>query len=239
MEVILTIIHAGLFGFNTIRRNEFCMCTGAFTLDLPWKEMCQVGWPYLRPIHITATLTAIDVSNRLHHSLWKCWQFCRCRTLWIALSKKILEDKSPFCGDMDTHFLDFWGCLLWVSKPEWAALFALGEGVCVTCSLRFTSTVTPADLLAASMAVEPISPTYQWAGIGGARNWDLLHLRRTLYDWAMPTRHVNGSKWWITFWCWCHCYRKLIGNKWSSNTSYNIWPFPGYQFIKRDLCALS
>ena len=37
-----------------------------------------------------------------------------------------------------------------VSKPEWAALFVLGEGVCVTHSLRFTSGATPADLLAAS-----------------------------------------------------------------------------------------
>ena len=31
-------------------------------------------------------------------------------------------------------FLDFWQCLLWVSKPEWAALFILGGAICVTCS---------------------------------------------------------------------------------------------------------
>ena len=60
---------------------------------------------------------------------------------------KCLEDISPFCGDTDTPVLDFWGCFLWVSKPEWAALFALGGAVHVTCSLGFTSGVIPADLL--------------------------------------------------------------------------------------------
>ena len=39
--------------------------------------------------------------------------------------------------------------------------------------LRFTSGVTPADLLAASMAAESISSTYLWAGLGGAQNQDL------------------------------------------------------------------
>ena len=29
----------------------------------------------------------------------------------------------------DTPVLNFWWRLLWVSKPEWAALFALGEAV--------------------------------------------------------------------------------------------------------------
>ena len=32
------------------------------------------------------------------------------------------EDISPFCGATDTPVLDFWWHLLWVSKPEWAAL---------------------------------------------------------------------------------------------------------------------
>ena len=38
-------------------------------------------------------------------------------------------------------------CGHWVSKPEWAALFVLGRGICVTHLLRFTSGATPADLL--------------------------------------------------------------------------------------------
>ena len=48
-----------------------------------------------------------------------------------------------------------------------AALFILGGGVGVTRSLKFTSGVTPADLLAASMTANPISSTYLQAGIGG------------------------------------------------------------------------
>ena len=42
---------------------------------------------------------------------------------------QFLEDISPFCATTDTHFFDFWWCLLWASKPEWAALFTLGGGV--------------------------------------------------------------------------------------------------------------
>ena len=57
-----------------------------------------------------------------------------------------------------------------VSKPEWVAIVMLGGGIHVTGSLRFTSGVTPADLLAASMATEPFSFTYQQADIGGVRN---------------------------------------------------------------------
>ena len=71
---------------------------------------------------------------------------------------------SPFSGATDTPVLDFWWRLLWVSKQEWAALFKFGRGICVTHSLRFTSGVTPVDLLVASKAAEPewhsICPTH-------------------------------------------------------------------------------
>ena len=71
---------------------------------------------------------------------------------------------SPFCGATDTPVLDFWRCLLWVSKPEWAALFTLDRGVCVTCSLRFTSGVTPADLWQATWQLSRLFhiPARQW-----------------------------------------------------------------------------
>ena len=62
-------------------------------------------------------------------------------------------------GDTDTPVLDFWWSLLWVSKPEWAALFTLGEGRHVTHFLRFTSGLTPAELLVANMAAKPFSFT--------------------------------------------------------------------------------
>ena len=63
-----------------------------------------------------------------------------------------------FYGATDTPVLDFWWCLLWVSKPKWAALFTLGRGICDVCSLRFTSGVTPAELLMASMVTSHCSP---------------------------------------------------------------------------------
>ena len=61
-----------------------------------------------------------------------------------------------------------------LSKPDWADLFMLGGGICVTHSLRFTSDVTPTDLLAASMAAQLFYSTYLCPGIGGSQNWDLL-----------------------------------------------------------------
>ena len=62
---------------------------------------------------------------------------------WNAyLLKKNLKDISPFCEVTDTPVLDLWCCLLWGSKPEWAALFMLDRGICVVCSLTFTSGAT-------------------------------------------------------------------------------------------------
>ena len=46
--------------------------------------------------------------------------------------------------------------------------------------LRFTSGVTAADCLVASMAAAPIPSTYLRAGIGGAQNWDLSCCRQML-----------------------------------------------------------
>ena len=99
----------------------------------------------------------------------------------------ILEDISPFCGATDNPVLDFW---FLVSKPEWAALFPLGEGIHVIHSLRFTFGVTPANLLVVSKAAKLFSSMYLWAGIGGARNWHLsCHYCFTVWDQAdaLPT----------------------------------------------------
>ena len=96
--------------------------------------------------------------------------------------KKIFGGHKSFLWGTDITVLDFWWCLLWVSKPEWVTLFALGGGIYVTCPLRFTSGVTPADLLVASMAAKALSCTYLRAGIGGAQNWDLLCHRQMLYQ---------------------------------------------------------
>ena len=98
---------------------------------------------------------------------------------------KILEGMSPFCGATDT--LDLWWRLLWVSKPEWA-------GTCVTCSLRFTSGVTPADLLAASMVAKPFLPCTCKALVGletGSYHAAAHSVRsgRRSTDWAIPANN--------------------------------------------------
>ena len=94
---------------------------------------------------------------------------------------KKMEDISPFYVATDTPVLNSWWHLFYVSKPEWAALFTLGRGICVIYFQRFTSYVTPADLLVARMAAKPISSMYPWVGIGGARNQDISYHRQTLY----------------------------------------------------------
>ena len=117
-----------------------------------------------------------------------CWHSMVGDTHWIwsvpnanvilSLRKlffKVLEDISPFCGAIDTPVWDLWWQFLWISKPEWAALFALGGGIDLhfTHFLRFTSGMTLADRLKASMAAELISSTYLKPVIGGAQTGGL------------------------------------------------------------------
>ena len=90
--------------------------------------------------------------------------------------------------------LDIWWCLLWVLKPVWAA-FVVGRGVCVTCCLRFTSGVKPAELLVASMAAEPFSSTYLWAGIGGAQNQDLLCYHSVWHHAGYWLSYAGSAQW--------------------------------------------
>ena len=76
----------------------------------------------------------------------------------------MVEDTSPFCGGTDTPVLDFWWCLLWVSKPKWAALFMHGKCVQVTCPWDSPQVQHLPTLY---KAAKPISCTYPWPGIGG------------------------------------------------------------------------
>ena len=69
--------------------------------------------------------------------------------------KKVLEDMSPFCEATDTPVLDFWWHLPWVPNPGWIPHLHASSPVHNRC-LRFTSGVTPADLLAACMAANHV-----------------------------------------------------------------------------------
>ena len=96
---------------------------------------------------------------------------------------KYLKDSSPLCGATDTPVLDLSWCLLWVSKPEWAALFVLGRGIHITCSLALISGITPADLLAVSMAIKPTGQHGNQAILFhrlASRHWLSLKLESTM-----------------------------------------------------------
>ena len=87
--------------------------------------------------------------------------------------------------------------LFWVSedissgfwRQSCTALFALGGGI----FRRFTSGVTPANLLVASMAPKSISSAYLRAGIGRTWNWDLPYRRQTLHQPSYAVRLIKTS----------------------------------------------
>ena len=99
-------------------------------------------------------------------------------TLEYNFLKTIRRKQVLFCGATDNPVLDFWWCLLWDSKPEWAALFTLGYMHNTFPEIHlWCDTCQPLD---ASMATKPILSMYLWAGIGGAWNQDLSCWRWTL-----------------------------------------------------------
>ena len=96
--------------------------------------------------------------------------------LWTSVHYYLVFFKKKF---------GLWWHILWVSKPEWAALIILARGIHVTHSLRFTYGATPANLLVASIAAELFFSTYLQAGIGRAWNQDLsCHYCLTVWDQA-------------------------------------------------------
>ena len=89
-----------------------------------------------------------------------------------AISKILFFFQKYFGGQ---SFL--WG-LFWTSDDVYLGFQSQGGSPCLrvslpSCILRFTSGVTPADLLAASMAAELFSSTYLRTSIGRARDPDL------------------------------------------------------------------
>ena len=105
-------------------------------------------------------------------------------SVWNRLSFQFLEDVCPFSGATDTPVLDPWHCLPWVSKSGWIPSFCAFHGVC-NGFLRFTSSVTPTDLLMASTAAKPCICTH--TDIDGTRTWDqVCSTVCTLTVWAIP-----------------------------------------------------
>ena len=90
-----------------------------------------------------------------------------------------------FCGATDIPVLDFWWHLLWVSKPEWAAIYMLGRGIHFTCSLRFND------------SCQPLGCQYgSWT--------DLLHIPVTRHwgDWMGYLLHHGQMLYWLSYASW-------------------------------------
>ena len=116
----------------------------------------------------------------------------------------IWEDISPFVRVTDTPVLDFWWCLLWVLKPEWAALFTLSGGIHVVHSPRFTlwcNTCWPLGIL----FYIPVNRHWWISKLGSIMPlltvWDQADRHST--DWVMQARHLTTflclcqkNKWW-------------------------------------------
>ena len=62
------------------------------------------------------------------------------------------------------HLYSFWWCLFWISKPEWAALFVFGRGLCVQHSTRFTFFFFFKFLLDTCPFVGPLIPLFWTSG---------------------------------------------------------------------------
>ena len=101
----------------------------------------QPGKLNCRQINILNDIHLCEVDDTLKKSItghgqkqaWKsnvlpCLLFCRAQRDNLHLFLKV-GGHIPFYGATDTPVLDFWWHFLWVSKPEWASLFALGGGI--------------------------------------------------------------------------------------------------------------
>ena len=65
------------------------------------------------------------------HNIYHPWvSWISFLLFFVYFTKKKLGGHMSFHGATDTLVLDFWRRLLWVSKPEWAALFTLGRVAC-------------------------------------------------------------------------------------------------------------
>ena len=106
-----------------------------------------------------------------------CSRIERFSTSFVSLSA---EDTSPFRGVTDTPVLDFWWCLLLVSKPGWIPYLHAFSPACNKFP-RFTSSATPANLLLASMAAEDAR----------IRPRDLMHSKQTRYPLSHRSRLTN------------------------------------------------
>ena len=114
---------------------------------------------------------------------------------WINFFKKNLEDRSLLCGATDTPVLV---SLLGFKSRVGSLIHALQSH---TYSLNFTFGVTPADLLASSMAAEPFSFMYlgrHWWGLKPGSIMSLL---------SQDVRPGSSQRYWLKLDILTKCYQ--------------------------------
>ena len=131
------------------------------------------------------------------HTLFKrvVWIRLKCYLLLFFFENN-LEDIGPSCGVTDTPSFGLLVMFALGFKSRVDLLTCLLHHPACNTILRFTSGVTPADILAASMAAKSFSSTYLQTSIGGAWDQNLLCMLlphsvrpgRCSTDWAMPAR---------------------------------------------------
>ena len=120
--------------FCSSRINQSLLASDRTSLQCQWIDFCS-----------DALLVSFE--RRLCPSVLYHLNFCLDYLsisigIFFVFLKTFLVNTCPFYGATDTPVCDFWWCLLWVSKPESAALFALGRGVRDVCSLNWNSCTT-------------------------------------------------------------------------------------------------
>ena len=131
----------------------------------------------------------IEVPKPLHHPISKYDGYLKSKETsinnippWYPFFL-IFGGHGSFLWATDTPVLDFWWHLLWVSKPEWEALFALTEAYVLH---------TPWD----STLVWNLLNSWLWAMLSGLSRpllafLEVLSLRKFWSEWAAS--HVKSS----------------------------------------------
>ena len=146
-QITRTVVNQTMSGYFYSNQSSQCFLCLSLFVRFPYSPL---NWfPVCYPLRVGFTV----LNNRFNLSF----------TLWVFVANHCLlvhvKHRSFLWGRWYPCF-GFWWRLVWVSKPEWVQPYLhLVEAYMISCLLRFTSGVTPAGLLAASMAADRF-PTY-------------------------------------------------------------------------------
>ena len=129
---------------------------GTYSLSWAHEKLHAAMTLNFYPIYSMEEQMAIKLN---FHSSYFVYIYKKYHHLWSQATLFLnFGEHSPFYGTTDTPVFNFWWHLVCFSKPAWAPLFTLGGGGHDVCSLRFTSGVTPVNLLRASIVAGRCTP---------------------------------------------------------------------------------